>query len=154
MNISPDALAATDSAAVAAIPRDYNFARDICDRISANEWQDKTAYIDPRGTWSYGQFATRVEQFARALDAFTRPEERVLIALLDPIDWPTAFLGTLYAGRVAVPVNTLFTEDDYAYVLADSRATALVVSAELYPKFARLIASPAFSHVRRVIVSG
>ena len=53
---------------------------------------------------------------------FPRREERVLMCLLDSIDWPTVFLGTLYAGRVAVPVNTLMTEDDYRYMLEDSRA--------------------------------
>ena len=43
------------------------------------------------------------------------------MCLLDTIDWPTVFLGTLNAGRVAVPVNTLMTEDDYRFMLADSR---------------------------------
>ena len=66
-----------------------------------------------------------------------RREERVLIALLDTIDWPTAFLGCLKAGVVAVPVNTLMTEDDYRFMLADSRARVLVVSEALYPRFAR-----------------
>ena len=78
----------------------------------------------------------------------------MFICLLDTIDWPTAFLGTLHAGMVAVPVNTLLTEDEYAFMLADSRAKALVVSDALYPKFARLIASGAFPHIRHVIVSG
>ena len=80
-----------------------------------------------------------------------RPEERVLMCLLDSIDWPTVFLGTLYAGRVAVPVNTLMTEDDYRYMLEDSRARVLVVSQELYPKFANLIGTV---YGLQVIVSG
>jgi benzoate-CoA ligase len=42
-----------------------------------------------------------------------RREERVLLALLDTIDWPTAFLGAIKAGIVPIPVNTLMTEDDY-----------------------------------------
>ena len=51
-----------------------------------------------------------------------RREERILICLLDTIDWPTAFLGALKAGVVPVPVNTLMTESDYEFMLADSRA--------------------------------
>ena len=66
-------------------------------------------------------------------------EERVLLALLDTIDWPTAFLGCLKAGIIAVPVNTLLTEDDYRFMLADSRAKCLVVSEALFPKFEKLI---------------
>ena len=144
----------TASAAPAdTIPRDYNFARDIFDRARDAGRLSKSAYIDPRGTWSYGQLAARAEQFAIALESETRPEERVLICLLDTIDWPTVFLGTLYSGRVAVPLNTLMTEDDYRFVLGHCRPKMLVVSEELYPKFANLIkALPADS--LEVIVSG
>ena len=133
-----------------AVPRHYNFARDIFDR-NANR-ADRTAYIDQRGAWSYGALRARAEAFAQVLGTLqVRPEERVLMGLLDTIDWPTVFLGTLYAGRVAVPVNTLMTEDDYRYMLEDSRAGVLVVSQELYPKFAKLIdAVPGL----QVIVSG
>ena len=40
----------------------------------------------------------------------SRREERILICLLDGIDWPTAFLGAIKAGIVPVPVNTLLTD--------------------------------------------
>src|SRR5262249_4277906 len=132
------------------IPRDYNFARDIFERNAGRI--EKIAYIDRRGSWSYEQLVDRAERFAQLLDQLqVRPEERVLMCLLDGVDWPAVFLGTLYAGRVAVPVNTLMTEDDYRYMLEDSRARVLVVSQELYPKFANLIGS-VFG--LRVIVSG
>jgi benzoate-CoA ligase len=45
-------------------------------------------------------------------------------------------------------VNTLMTEDDYRYMLADSRARLLVVSEELYSKFENLISQcPDLEHV-------
>ena len=90
---------------------------------------------------------------ARLLRGFgIQREERVLLALLDTVDWPIAFLGCLKAGIIAVPVNTLLTEDDYRFMLADSRAKCLVVSEALFPKFEKLIkASPDLEHV---IVSG
>ena len=92
-------------------------------------------------------------RFAAALRTLgVQREERVLIALLDTIDWPTAFLGALKAGVVAVPVNTLMTEDDYRFMLADSRARMLVVSEALYPKFAKLIGE--FPDLQHVVVSG
>ena len=70
-----------------------------------------------------------------------RREERILLALTDTIDWPTAFLGAIKSGVVPVPVNTMMTEDDYRFMLADSRARVLVVSEVLFPKFANLIGS-------------
>ena len=99
------------------------------------------------------QLAERVERFGHVLRALgVRREERILICLTDTIDWPTAFLGAIKSGVVAVPVNTLMTEDDYRFMLADSRARVLVVSEALYPKFASLIGSS--PDLVQVIVSG
>jgi benzoate-CoA ligase len=141
------------AAAIEAIPRDYNFAADILDRNLKAGRANKPAYIDPRGTWTYGQLSERVDRFGQVLRTLgMRREERILICLLDTIDWPTAFLGTIKAGMVAIPVNTLMTEDDYRFMLADSRARMLVMSEALYPKFAKLIEGcPDLAHV---IVAG
>ena len=57
----------------------------------------------------------------------------MLLLVHDTVDWPVAFLGALYAGVVPVAVNTLLTADDYAYMLAHSRARAAIVSGALLP---------------------
>ena len=143
------------SAAPAAttVPRDYNFAADILARNLGAGRAEKIAFIDHRGKYSYAEVADRVERFGHVLRALgIRSEERILICLLDTIDWPTAFLGAIKAGIVAVPVNTLMTEDDYRFMLEDSRARLLVVSEELLPKFAPAIA--ATKSLAHVVVSG
>ena len=136
-----------------AVPRDYNFATDVLQSNLAAGRASKPAYIDARDATTYGQLADRVARFGAALRGLgIKREERVLLALLDTVDWPTAFLGCLKAGIVAVPVNTLLTEDDYRFMLADSRAKCLVVSEALFAKFAKVIGeSPDLEHV---IVSG
>jgi benzoate-CoA ligase family protein len=135
------------------VPRDYNFAADILKRNLDAGRANKTAFIDHRGKYNYADLADRVERFGHVLRALAlRMEERVLICLLDTIDWPTAFLGAIKAGVVAVPVNTLMTEDDYCFMLEDSRARALIVSEELLPRFAPAIA--ASKSLQHVIVSG
>src|SRR6476659_803609 len=145
--------AAAEAGAVGAIPRDYNFAADVLQKNLDAGRAGKPAYIDARGTHTYGQLADRVARFGAALRGLgVKREERVVSALLDTIDWPTAFLGCLKAGIIAVPVNTLLTEDDYRFMLADSRAKCLVVSEALFPRFEKLIKqSPDLEHV---IVSG
>jgi len=70
----------------------------------------------------------------------------------DVTDWPAAFLGALYAGVVPVAVNTLLTADDYAYMLAHSRAQAAIVSAPLLPVLQAAMAKGAHE-VRSIIVS-
>jgi benzoate-CoA ligase len=135
------------------IPRQYNFAADILARNLAAGRADKPAFIDARGALTYGQLAERADRFGQVLRSLgIRREERILLCLADTADWPVAFLGALKAGVVAVPVNTLLTEEDYRLILADSRAKLLVVSDTLLPRFARLIkACPDLEHV---IVSG
>jgi benzoate-CoA ligase family protein len=141
------------AAAIDAIPRLYNFAADILQRNLAAGRADKPAYIDPRGSWTYGQLSERVACFGYVLRSLgIRKEERILVALLDTIDWPTVFLGSIKAGVIPIPVNTLMTEDDYRFMLCDSRARALVVSEPVLARFQNAIgASPDIAHV---IVSG
>ncbi len=148
---SPAVLGAATT--VGAVPRDYNFAADILKRNLDAGRGDKAAFIDERGQYSYRDLAERVERFGQVLRTLgIRREERILICLLDTIDWPTAFLGAIKAGVVAVPVNTLMTEADYRFMLTDSRARLLVVSEALYPKFADAIRDG--DHLEHVIVSG
>ena len=44
-------------------------------------------------------------------------EQRVLLCMLDTIDWPTAFLGCIKAGVVPVAVNTLLIPTDDEFML-------------------------------------
>jgi benzoate-CoA ligase len=135
------------------IPRDYNAAHDLVERNLVAGRAGKVAYIDDHGPTTFGELAVRVNRFANALIGLgMRPEERVLVCLLDSIDFPTAFLGAIKAGIVPIAANTLLTTADYEYMLRDSRARTLVVSAPLLPAFLPLlgkVSSPA-----RVIVSG
>jgi benzoate-CoA ligase len=94
-----------------------------------------------------------VNRFANALrELGIEQEQRILICMLDTIDWPTVFLGAIKAGVVPVAVNTLLTTADYEYMLRDSRARALLVSPALLPVFAPLLGE--LPHLRHVIVAG
>jgi benzoate-CoA ligase len=114
------------------LPARFNFAEHL---FALNRGRaDRIAYIDDRGTLSYGQLEDRARRLAAALKAAgVRREERVLLLMLDNSDWPVSFLGCLYAGIVPVAVNTLLTPEDYAYMLDHSRAQAALVSGALLP---------------------
>ncbi|MEZ5644369.1 MAG: benzoate-CoA ligase family protein [Burkholderiaceae bacterium] len=117
---------------IAAPAERFNFARHL---IALNAGRPgKTALIDDAGTLTYGQMADQVQRFSAALGALgLRREDRVLLLMHDCSDWVVSFLGALHAGVVPVCVNTLLTAKDYAYMLADSRAQAAIVSAALLP---------------------
>lgn len=135
------------------IPRDYNAAHDLIERNLRAGRAGKVAFVDDAGRYTFGDLAERVNRFGSGLRTLgLEMEDRVLLALADTIDFPTAFLGAIKAGIIPVTVNTLLTPADYAHMLADSRARALIVSRHLLPQFAPLIGKLPF--LKRVIVSG
>ena len=110
----------------------YNAVTDFVDAPVARGLAEKIAFIDAKRSLSYGELQKRTCRFATALaDLGLKPEERLALLLYDTIDFPVAFWGTLRAGIVALPLNTLLTAEQYAYILADSRASAIVVAAPL-----------------------
>jgi benzoate-CoA ligase len=133
-------------------PETLNFAEHL---FATNRGRaGKVAYVDDRGALSYRDLEDRSRRFAAALLGLgIRREERVLLLMLDCNEWPVAFLGALYAGVVPVAVNTLLTVDDYAYMLAHSRAQAAIVSASLEPTLRKALAA-ARHEVAHVIVAG
>jgi benzoate-CoA ligase len=135
------------------IPRDYNAAHDLVGRNLKAGRAGKVAYIDDAGTYTYGDLAQRVNRCANALTGLgLQREQRILLCLLDTIDFPSVFLGAIKAGIVPVAGNTLLTTKDYDYMLRDSRAVALVVSAPLLPIFTPLFGT--LPELKHVIVSG
>ncbi len=118
----------------------YNAALDLLDRNLLAGHGDRIAVIDDQGRYSYAEVTERANRFANALEALgIRRGERVLLALHDSVDFPTAFLGAIKAGIVPVPVNTLLPAQDFDFLLGDSGATALVVSEALLPLFQPLL---------------
>ena len=118
------------------IPRDYNAAEDLLGGNLKAGRGGKLAYIDDSGQCTFAELAERANRFGNHLLSLgLRMEDRILIAMHDSIDWPVAFLGAIKAGIVPVAVNTLLTPKDYEYMLADSRAKALLVSPPLKVQF-------------------
>ncbi len=129
----------------------YNAAADLIGR-NLPARAGKTAFVDDQGSYTYAELARRVDLCAGALRGLgLDAEQRVVLGLLDTIDFPTAFLGAIKAGIVPIPVNTLFQPADYAFILADSRAKVAVVSAELLPQYEEAARLASWSG--RIIVS-
>jgi benzoate-CoA ligase len=115
-------------------PTGYNAAADLIGRNFAAGRGAKTAFIDDRGHYSYAELAERVSRFANLVRRLgIHPEQRILLCLHDTIDFPTAFLGAIKAGAVPVAINTQLSAAEFAFMAADSRARAVVVSSPLLP---------------------
>lgn len=134
------------------IPREYNAAYDLIERNLAAGRGQKLAYIDDHAQYSYSQLAEQVNRCGSALmELGLQPEQRVLLCLQDTFDFPVTFLGAILAGLIPVAVNTLLKTADYRFMLADSRASALIVSAPLLPLFEPLFDE--LPHLKHVVVS-
>ena len=101
----------------------YNAVTWLLDRNVDEGRGAKLAFTDTVSDLTYGELQKQSCRAANMLRRLgVRREERVAMIMLDTIDFPIVFLGALRAGIVPVPLNTLLTSDQYAYVLADSRA--------------------------------
>jgi benzoate-CoA ligase len=135
------------------IPEQFNFAAFVMQRNARRA--ERVAYVDDQRSLSYGALHDGIRRCAGLLHAGgLRREERVLLLMHDNVDWPIAFLGAIYAGIVPVAVNTLLSADDYAYMLAHSRAQAVFTSGALLPVLRDALSRLGQnSEVRRVWVS-
>ena len=135
------------------LPREYNAALEFIDANLARGRGEKVAFIDDAGRHTYAELAERVNRAGNALRALgAGMETRVLMCLLDGIDFPAVFWGAIKAGCVPIPVNTLLTSNDYAHLLRDSRARIVVVDEALLDRFAPALEDQ--PHVERVVVAG
>src|ERR1700759_2834290 len=127
----------------------YNAVTYLLDRNIDEGRANKLAYTDTVSELSYGELqlqSCRVANMLRRLGV--RREERVAMIMLDTVDFPAVFLGSIRAGIVPVPLNTLLTSDQYAYVLADCRARVLFVSEALLPVVKEMLGRmPDLEHV-------
>jgi benzoate-CoA ligase len=102
---------------------------------------------------SYAELREQVNRIGSAMRTTlgVRPEERVILLMLDGPEMVFAFFGAIKIGAVPVPTNTLWTAADVEFVLRDSRAGVLVVSDALYHKVAEVVPRcPWVRHVVRV----
>jgi benzoate-CoA ligase len=130
----------------------YNAAVDLLGR-NLGARAEKTAFIDTDGGHSYAEVAEAAERAAAALTGLGfAPGSRIVLVLHDGVDFVTCFLGAIRAGLVPIPLNTLFTAEDLAYILSDSGASAAVVSEALAAVLDEAIASAGWAG--QVIVSG
>ena len=133
--------------------RPYNAVTDFVDANIARGLGDKIAFTDSGRTLTYAQLHEGSCRFASALRASgLREENRAILVLHDTVDHPVAFWGAIRAGIIPIPINTLLSAEQYAYLLADSRAAAAIVALPL----ARMLLSirPRLPHLRAVIVVG
>ena len=133
-----------------------NAATWFVDRHVEEGRTERTAF---REAWTdgreltFGELAHTSGQVAAALHAAgIHREERAAMFVLDQIEFPSLFWGTLKSGVLPVPVNTLLSTDVYRAIIEDSRAAIAFVSVELLDVVLPAVQSSPY--VRQIVVIG
>jgi 4-hydroxybenzoate-CoA ligase len=135
------------------LPDSYNAVTWLLDRNVDEGRGGKLAFTDTVSELTYGALQTQSRRLANMLRRLgVRREERVAMIMLDTVDFPVVFLGAIRAGVVPVPLNTLLTAEQYAYILEDCRAKVLFVSEALWPAVREVAGR--MSNLEHVVIAG
>jgi len=107
------------------------------DLIRPDVSRERLAVIDLSASarrWSYAQLDAAAEGFAASLVRTPLPTDaRVAILAENCAEYVVAYMGTMRAGCVSVPVNHRLPADTVRYILADCRAELCIVDAPRQP---------------------
>lgn len=133
-----------------------NAASWFIDRHVEEGRSDKVAFREAAGQKreiTYGVLSKRSDLVAGALEkAGFRREERLACLVLDQLEYPEIFWGTLKGGILPIALNTLLATEIYETILKDSRAAGLIVSVELLDVV--LPAARRCADLRKIVVVG
>ena len=104
--------------------------------LMARRHVGRTAVEDASRRLTYGQLAERMRRIASALTARLVGERPGTVAVLagHDVDFPSAFLGVLAAGRGAVPLDGGHPDERNRWIAGHARVAAVVVSPALAGK--------------------
>jgi len=109
---------------------------DVFER-SAQRWPQNPAIVLPDRAITYAELHAASQRFGRAL---VREAPQPVVALYFPMmpQFVIAYLGVLYAGKQALPLNLLLPPEEVKGIMSDAGANVIVAPAELCAKIAPL----------------
>jgi benzoate-CoA ligase len=136
------------------LPHTFNVATHFVDRNVSEGRGQKIAIECGEQRITYQQLLERVNRTGNALKKLrVRTEERVALLLLDTPEFAYCFFGGIKIGAVPIPINTLLKPAEYEYILNDSRARLIIVSASLYPQI-QAIPKDRLRYLETIVIAG
>jgi benzoate-CoA ligase family protein len=139
---------------VITLPEKFNASTYFVDRHVLEGRGQRIAIECGNERVSYQQLQERTNRAGNALRQLgVRPEERLLLQLLDTPEFFYSFFGAIKIGAVAVPTNTLAKPHECEYFLNDSRAGVILVDEILLPQL-ESIPRERLRYLREIVVVG
>ena len=133
-----------------------NAAYYFVDRHLGTPIESKPAFIEAFGQGRQMTYEELAHRSSLMADLFAthgiRREDRVAMLVLDQLEFPVIFWGSLKCGAIPVAINTMLPPDAYVAILQDSRARALFVSSEIVPAIEPII--DRLTHLEKIFVIG
>jgi len=131
----------------------FNLCSWFVDRHVEEGRGDRTALITDTGDCTYAELAALTNRVGHVLlELGVHPEQRVLIAIGDGVEFVATWYAALKIGAVTAEAYTFLSAKDYAYYLGYTRAAVAVLDGSTLPAFREAIAAGA--HAPRLLVLG
>ncbi|HZS77430.1 MAG TPA: benzoate-CoA ligase family protein [Ktedonobacteraceae bacterium] len=135
------------------VPEQFNAATAFLDRNVQEGRGNKTAIYYEGKNFTYAQIAELANRVGNGLlDLGLDMEQRVALLLLDSPEFAAAFFGSMKIGAVPIPINTNLRPEDYVYMLNDSRARVMIISAPIWQQMQPILSQ--LKYLRHTIVVG
>ncbi len=94
---------------------------------TAQQKASDTAFIDDRGTYTYGHLLHGAAVMAQVIRDTTQ-NQHIGVMLPTGAAFPNALVGVWLAGRVMVPLNYLLSPEELGYVIVDSGIDTIITA--------------------------
>ena len=113
------------------IPQYYNITSKLIDENVARGLGDKIAIYYGDKTYTYKKMQQLINKVGNALLVLgTHMEDRVMLVMNDSPEAIASFYGAIKIGAIPIPINYMYTADDYRLLLNNSRARTLILHEE------------------------
>jgi benzoate-CoA ligase len=105
----------------------YNVTAKLIDDAVEKGFGDKILVYYKDKTYTYKEMQSLINRVGNALYVLgVHIEEKVMLVMYDSPEAMACFYGVIKIGAVPVPVNYMYTSDDFRYLLNDSRARTII----------------------------
>ena len=108
-------------------PQDYNITSKLIDATVEKGFGDKIAVYYKDKTYTYREMQSMINRVGNALHLLgVHLEERVMLVMYDSPEAMASFYAAIKIGAIPIPVNYMYTKDDFRFLLNNSRARTLI----------------------------
>ena len=105
----------------------YNITSKLIDETVEKGFGDKVLVYYKDETYTYKEMQSMINRVGNALYLLgVHMEEKVMLVMYDSPEAMVSFYGAIKIGAIPVPVNYMYSSDEFRYLLNDSRARTII----------------------------